>query len=56
MNGRGHQVLANYPDESAAIVSKKIGRGEVLLIGVEVSPAATGKSGSQFLLKLLTNP
>ena len=56
VNGRGHQVLANYPDESAAIVSKKIGRGEVLLIGVEVSPAATGKSGSQFLLKLLKNP
>ncbi len=56
VNGRGHQVLANYPDKSAAIVSKKIGRGEVLLIGVEVSPAATGKSGPQFLLKLLKNP
>ena len=56
VNGRDHQVLANYPDKSAAIVSKKIGGGEVLLIGVEVSPAATGKTGSQFLLNLLRNP
>ena len=56
VNGRGHQVLANYPDKTAAIVSKKIGRGEVLLIGVEVSPAASGKNGSQFLLNLLKNP
>lgn len=47
VNGRGHQVLAQYPDATEAIVARKVGRGEVVLIGVEVNEQA------QFFLPLL---
>ena len=53
VNGRGGQVLAQYPDQSAAIVAKKIGRGEVILVGVEVMGPSTENHGAQFLLRLL---
>ena len=47
VNGRGHQVLAQYPDATEAIVARKVGRGEVVLIGVEVTDR------SQFFVPLL---
>jgi glutamine amidotransferase-like uncharacterized protein len=45
--GPGYRLLALYPDESYAIIAGKVGRGEVMLIGVEVSDR------SQFFLPLL---
>ena len=47
VNGRGHEVLAQYPDKSPAIIAAKVGRGEVVLIGAEVTDQ------SQFLVPLL---
>jgi len=47
VKGRGYKSLAFYPDESSAIIAGKVGRGEVMLIGVEVSDQ------SEFFLPLL---
>ena len=47
VKGQGYRLLALYPDESYAIIAGKVGRGEVMLIGVEVSDR------SQFFLPLL---
>jgi glutamine amidotransferase-like uncharacterized protein len=54
VGGEGHQVLARYPDQSAAIIVKKTGKGQVLLVGVDISRITPGTNGSQFLLKLLS--
>ena len=47
VKGRGYRTLAMYPDESSAIIAGEVGRGEVMLIGVEVNDR------SQFFLPLL---
>jgi glutamine amidotransferase-like uncharacterized protein len=45
VGGTGVMVLATYPDGSAAVISRRIGRGEVILIGAhpEVPAGPTGR-------------
>ena len=47
VDGRGYQVLAQYPNKSLAIIAGNVGRGEVVLIGVDVTDQ------SEFLVPLL---
>ncbi|MDB5336934.1 MAG: hypothetical protein JWN70_2553 [Planctomycetaceae bacterium] len=46
-NGNQVVILAQYPDNTAAIIARPVGKGEVLLIGVHVErPASTTGSDS----------
>jgi len=45
--GRGVKVLAQYPDGSAAVIARSIGKGEVILAGVHFerpSPSVGGEA------------
>ena len=46
-------MLARYPDDTAAIISSRLGRGEVILAGIDISRPLPGDSDARFLLKLI---
>jgi len=47
------KVLARYPDDTAAIIASRLGRGEVILAGIDISRSLPADSDARFLLELI---
>ena len=49
-----HDILARYPDGTAAIITRDIGKGEMVLIGVDLARESRIQEETSFLLHLLS--